>query len=135
MNHSNIKNLSFYQQVGLAVLTLIFGCTAGYSATGEHIEIQEPQTYDAFSPKAYEVHQYMEKILANPTEDNLRYANNHLKVSIKNWEEREYGENKELFHEYRLACQDVIDGYQEGESEARIKVKMDKMDKLYNELN
>lgn len=135
MNHINIKDLSFYQQLSLAVLTLIIGCTAGYTVSEVDSRNIDDINIDIFSIKAKEVNEYINEVLANPTERNLRNANNHLKISIKSFEEREYGDNKELFHEYRLACQDVIDGYQAGDSEAQIKVKTDKMNNLYNELN
>lgn len=65
--------------------------------------------FDSFSYKAQEVNAMMQEVLSNPTGKNLRKANDILKIIFANWESREHGENKELFHKYCLAWQEVID--------------------------
>lgn len=118
-------------QLLMAVLVICAAFGAGYSASdiGQPLE-KQLESFDPFSYKASEeVRPYMDNVLANPTEGKLRDANNYLKISVKNWESRESGENKELFREYRIACQDVIDDIQAGKQP-----DTSKMDEKYNEL-
>lgn len=105
------------QQAFIAVLLIAAGFSTGYTVT----EKEQPatvseklQNFDQFSEKAQEVNNMMQATLSNPTEERLRMTNNKLKINYANWEHREYGDNKELFHDYRLACQDVIDDMQAG---------------------
>lgn len=132
-----IEKLTPLEQVGI-ILTLLFGIFgAGYTAS----EVSQPQTielnnFDVFAYQAKEeVKPVMDNVLVYPTDANLREANNYLKISVKNWESRETGENKELFKEYRIACQDVIDSIQAEESNSVTELKIKKMDAAYLKLN
>ena len=133
-----IENLSPLEQVGI-LLALLFGTFgAGYAAS----EVSQPQAvdelnnFDVFAYKAQEeVKPVMDNVLAYPTDNNLREANNYLKISVKNWESREIGENKELFKEYRIACQEVIDSIQAEESNSITEVKIKEMNEAYLKLN
>lgn len=120
MNYSQIITNPMQQAI-LAILLVSAGFSTGYTVS-DHQETTEKRAvvieeqlrnFDQFSYKAQEINAMMEETLANPTEETLRAANNMLKINYANWEHREYGENKELFHEYRIACQDVIDNLQE----------------------
>jgi hypothetical protein len=118
-------------QLFMAVLVICAALGAGYTASdvGQPLE-KQLESFDPFAYKASEdVKPYMDKVLANPTDEKLREANNYLKISVKNWESRESGENKELFHEYRIACQNVIDDMQAGKT-----ADTSKMDEKYSEL-
>jgi ClpP class serine protease len=133
-----IENLTHFEQVGI-ILALLFGTFgAGYTAS----EVSQPQAvdelnnFDVFAYKAQEeVKPVMDNVLAYPTDNNLREANNYLKISVKNWESRETGENKELFKEYRIACQEVIDSIQAEESNSITEVKIKEMNEAYLKLN
>jgi len=133
-----IENLTPLEQVGI-ILALLFGTFgAGYTAS----EVSQPQAvdelnnFDVFAYKAQEeVKPVMDNVLAYPTDNNLREANNYLKISVKNWESREIGENKELFKEYRIACQEVIDSIQAEESNSITEVKIKEMNEAYLKLN
>jgi hypothetical protein len=133
-----IENLTPLEQVGI-ILALLFGTFGvGYTAS----EVSQPQAVDElanFDVFAYQaktdVKPMMDKVLNNPTDSNLLYANNHLAVSVKNFESRETGENKDLFREYRIACQDVIDSIQAGEKNSVTEAKIKKMDAAYIKLN
>lgn len=133
-----IENLTPLEQVGI-ILALLFGTFgAGYTAS----EVSQPQAvdelnnFDVFAYKAQEeVKPVMDNVLAYPTDNNLREANNYLKISVKNWESRETGENKELFKEYRIACQEVIDSIQAEESNSITEVKIKEMNEAYLKLN
>lgn len=133
-----IENLTPLEQVGI-ILALLFGTFgAGYTAS----EVNQPQAvdelnnFDVFAYKAQEeVKPVMDNVLAYPTDNNLREANNYLKISVKNWESRETGENKELFKEYRIACQEVIDSIQAEESNSITEVKIKEMNEAYLKLN
>lgn len=133
-----IENLSPLEQVGI-LLALLFGTFgAGYAAS----EVSQPQAvdelnnFDVFAYKAQEeVKPVMDNVLAYPTDNNLREANNYLKISVKNWESRETGENKELFKNYRIACQKVIDSIQAEESNSITEVKIKEMNEAYLKLN
>jgi len=105
------------QQAFLAVLLIAAGFSTGYTVSEQEQPVtvsEQLQDFDQFSEKAQEVNNMMQATLSNPTEERLRMTNNKLKINYANWERREYGDNKELFHEYRLACQDVIDTMQAG---------------------
>lgn len=135
-----IENITPFQQLIMALVAICasFGAV-GYTAS----DIGQPQTiteelsdFDVFAYQAkVDVKPMMNKVLNNPTDSNLLYANNHLAISIKNFESRETGENKELFKEYRIACQEVIDSIQAGEKNSVTEVKIKKMDAAYLKLN
>lgn len=132
-----IENLTPFQQIGI-ILTLLCGIFgAGYTAS----EVSQPQTielnnFDVFAYQAKEeVKPVMDNVLVYPTDANLREANNYLKISVKNWESRETGENKELFREYRIACQEVIDSIQAEESNSVTEAKIKEMNAAYIKLN
>jgi len=104
------------QQAILAILLVSAGFSTGYTTSDQHntfVLEDQLKDFDQFSYKAQEVNAMMLDVLENPTEDSLKMVNNRLKINYANWEHREYGDNKELFHKYRLACQDVIDNLQE----------------------
>lgn len=123
------------QQAILAILLMAASFSTGYSVSDHQAEEQATvleeqfRSFDQFSYKAPEVNAMMQETFANPTEERLRVTNNRLKINYANWEHREFGENKELFHDYRLACQAVIDDLQEtGQADTS------KMNRLYSEL-
>lgn len=129
MSYTNVVTNPIQQAI-IALILIASGFSAGHSVQDQTVSLDEQfNEFDQFSYKAQEVNNMMQDTLANPTEERLRVANNRLKINYANWEHREYGENKELFHEYRVACQGVIDDLQErGEADTT------EMNTLYAEL-
>ncbi len=136
MNYSQVITNPIQQAI-LAILLVSAGFSTGYTVS-DHQGTPEAQAviieeqlrdFDQFSYKAQEVDAMMQDVISNPTETNMRMANNKLKINYANWEHREYGENKELFSEYRIACQVVIDDMQSGKL-----ADTTEMNLLYNEL-
>jgi hypothetical protein len=130
-----ITSLPPFQQLCAAILTSFLLCSAGYVASDHNLikSDNEIQSFDVFSYKAQdEVKPMMDKALANPTEYNLRKANNHLKIGVQNWVNGEEGQNKELFQEYLDSCELVIDEKQAGND---ITAEKAEMEKLYLKLN
>jgi hypothetical protein len=112
-----------YIQLYTAIFMVLSAFSGGYGvANVDHTPlseditksyVDEAQTFDIFSSKATEVSTLMNKTLSNPTEYNLRSANNQLAVIEWRWLSNNDGKNKELFSEYLNECQKVIDDLQE----------------------
>jgi hypothetical protein len=114
------------------MISAAFGAGYTTSEINHPIEIQT-QAFDSFSYKASnEVQPMMREVLTNPTEENLRRANNKLKISYTNWAYRENGNNKQLFNEYLTACEKAIDEKQAGHD---ITVEIKEVNRLYKKLN
>jgi len=115
-------------QVGIVLLLAALVFSAGYS-TSENTKGNEEQ-FDVFSYKVnQEVQPLMDKVMANPTEHNLRNANNKLIIEYESWGRRQDGKNKEIFMVYLAACETVIDTMQNGEQP-----DISEMNRLKNEL-
>lgn len=115
------------QQLCAALLVFALGASSGIVYT--HNADTPVQTFDQFSYAAQDVQTMMKNVLDNPTEYNLRYANNDLLIVREQWAYRESGANKELYLEYLKACEKVINDAQAGKQ-----VDTSNMNELYLKL-
>lgn len=99
------------QQLCAALLVFALGASSGVAYTHS---AQPTQSFDQFSYAAQDVQNMMKNVLDNPTEYNLRYANNNLIIVREQWAYGETGVNKELYLEYLKACEKVVNDAQEG---------------------
>jgi len=127
-----LKNESYIQLATAALLTLSVLC-GGYTTDNVGVtnkQIEEVQTFDLFSDKAKtDVQPMMKKVLENPTERNLKKANNHLYIGVQNWVDKHEDTNKDVFQEYLNECENVINDIQAGKQ-----ADTTKMNALYAEL-
>jgi len=137
-----LNNYSKNQQIALAILSMILLGVGGSAAvdhqsrTAEEQIVEELEHFDQFAYKAeQEVNPFMQSVIKNPTEYNLRTANNRIIMRYESWAKRENGDNKELFQQYLGACGDVVDSMQAGEKSFQTNQKINEMNTLYTKLN
>lgn len=113
-----ISPLIVNKEVGAALFVLaviLFG--AGYTTSEvKQSQVEEHEYFDPFDYKVvHAVNPSMEYVINNPTEYNLLFTENQLKIEYTNWGKRQ-SEDNENYLQYLVECERIIDDIQAGET-------------------